>query len=233
MDYPREICKITDNQIVFPIKDYENIGDSLSSINYNFNALDIYTTNFEYSANTLWNNFYNMFSSNSSVWINAINTVKSNSGCWTNTYNTVKSLSSIWLKPISLIYPYPIDQNGDNSSIISEVTNWVNETLPVFSGKCYNFIVGQELYIFTPLYEQINRILSQTKLTGVKTVRVRYTYACIGSAVKSGYVRGKVDCGAQTLDIQIPDKYVSEFVGLKFIVDDTISRWVYDSSLYN
>jgi len=233
MDYAREICKLSDNQIVFPIKDYESVGDSLSSINYNFNALDIYTCNFEYSAANLWNSIYNQFSVNSANWLNAMNTVKANSGCWTDTYNSVKTLSSVWMKPVSLIYPYTFGIDGDSSDVISDVTNWVNQTLPVFSGTCYNFIVGQELYIFTPMYEQINRILSQTKVTGVKTVRVRYSVSCIGRGRKSGFVKGSVDCGAQTLDVQVPDGYVKEFVGLKFIVDDSISRWVYDSSLYN
>ena len=233
MDYAREICIVTDNQIVFSIKDYESIGDSLSSINYNFNALDIYTCNFEYSAANLWNSIYNQFSVNSANWLNTMNAVKTNSGCWTDTYNSVRTLSSVWMKPISLIYPYTLGIDGDNSDVISEITNWVNQTLPVFSGTCFNFIVGQELYIFSPMYREFNRIATQTKVTGVKTVKVKWAVTCIGGGVKSGYVKGKVDCGAQTLDVQTIDRYVEEFVGLKFIVDDSISRWVYDSSLYN
>jgi hypothetical protein len=233
MDYAREICKVTDNQIVFPIKDYESIGDSLSSINYNFNALDVYTCNFEYSAANLWNSIYNQFSVNSANWLNTMNVVKTNSGCWTDTYNSVKTLSSVWMKPISLIYPYTFGINGDTSDVIADVTNWVNDTLPVFSGTCFNFIVGQELYIFTPMYEEINRVLSQTKTTGVKQVRAVAYFNCIGKGRRTAIARTTVDCGSQTLTVQIPDQYVKEFVGLKFIVDDSISRWVYDSSLYN
>ena len=235
MDYPRQICKITNNQIVFPIKDYESVGDSLSSINYNFNALDIYTCNFEYSASSLWNSIYNQFSENSANWVSTMNLVKTNSGCWTDTYNSVRTLSSVWLKPISLIYPYAaqFNINGSTNDLISVVTNWINETLPVFSGTCFNFIVGQELYIFTPLYSEMNRVLSQSKITGKKSVKVRYSCSCIGKGTQVGFVNGTVDCGAQTLDAQLPDRYVSEFVGLKYIVDDTVSRWVYSSSLYN
>jgi hypothetical protein len=216
MDYPRQIVKQTDNQIVFPILNTESIGDSLSSINYNFNALDVYTCNFEYSANNIWNNIFNEF--------------KANSGCWNQTYTTVSNLSSAWLKPISLIYPFPFESS---TNIISEVSNWINETLPVFSGTCYNFIVGQELYIFTPLYQYINQILSQTKTTGEKSVQLRLGFTCIGKGKKFIRKTVTIDCGSQTLDIQIPDKSVGEFVGLKFVVDDTVSRWVYSSSLYN
>jgi hypothetical protein len=230
MDYPKQIAKQTDNQIVFPILNTESIGDSLSSINYNFNALDVYTCNFEYSANNVWNNIFNEFAANSSNWTNAINEFKANSGCWNQTYTTVSNLSSAWLKPISLIYPFPFESS---TNIISEVSNWINETLPVFSGTCYNFIVGQELYIFTPLYQYINQILSQTKTTGEKSVRLRLGFTCIGKGKKFIRKTVTIDCGSQTLDIQIPDKSVGEFVGLKFVVDDTVSRWVYSSSLYN
>lgn len=233
MEYDREICKVSDNQIVFPIGDYESIGDSLSSINYNFNALDVYTCNFEFSASNLWNTVYTMFNTNSASWVSVMNTVKSNSACWDNTFVTVKSLSAVWMKPISLVFPYVFSSEGDSNSIISEVTRWVNEALPIVSGACYNFIVGQELFIFTPQYKQINRILSQTKTTGVKTVKVKYAVNCIGAGTKSGYKNASIDCGSQRLDIAVPDQFVDSFVGLKFVVEATSSRWVYDSTLYN
>ena len=234
MQYNKEICKVTDNQIVFPIKDYENIGDSLSSINYNFRVLDIYTCNFEFSAANYWNYMHTLVSENSATWTNAINTVKTNSACWTDTFNTVNSLSSYWIKPITLIYPYPFDINGsDGLNVISEVTNWINSTLPIFTGTCFNFVKGQELYIFTPLYSEINKILSQEKVTGIRYVNIRYTCGCIGKGEYDGIASGEVDCGSQRLDIQIPDKSVEEFSGLKFVVDTDTSQWVYDSALFS
>jgi hypothetical protein len=233
MEYAKEICKVTDNQIVYPIKDYENIGDSLSSINYNFNVLDIYTCNFEFSAANFWNSMYSVFNSSSASWINAINSVRSNSSCWTETYTTVKSLSNIWLKPISLIFPYPFDEEGSEEDIIIQVTSWVNEAFPVVAGSCYNFIVGQELFIFTPQYKSINQILSQSKSSGVRSVRVKFTCNCIGAGTSTGTKTATVDCGTQRLDVAVPDKFVNIFSGLKFIIDPTSSRWVYDSALYN
>lgn len=232
MEYDREIHKVTDNQIVFPIQDTESIGDSLSSINYNFNALDIYTCNFEYSAANYWNSVYTLFNSNSASWINALNTVKTNSACWTNTYTTVKNLSAVWMKPISLIFPYVFSSEGDEDTIISEVTSWVNDALPISTGTCYNFIVGQELFIFSPQYSEINRTLSQEKVTGVRTVKVPWWYRCRKGTV-GGYVYGKVDCGSLRVDIAVPDQFVSNFVGLKYVVDIETGKWRYDSTLYN
>jgi hypothetical protein len=233
MQYNKEICKVTDNQLVYPIKDYENIGDSLSSINYNFRVLDIYTCNFEFSAANVWNDIYTIFQNNSSNWVNITNVVKNNSGCWTNTYNTVKSLSSVWLKPISLIYPFPFDITGDEASIINDVSEWINDTLPVYTGNCYNFVEGQELYLFTPMYSEINKVYSEIQSVGQRTVGINYYCACIGSGAYIGTNYGTVDCGNARFDVSIPDKVIKEFSGMKFVVDSTISRWVYESSLYN
>jgi hypothetical protein len=233
MQYNKEFCKLSDNQIVFPIKDFENIGNSLSSINYNFRALDIYTCNFEFSAVNIWNNMFNFFTQNSAVWTDAMNTVRSSSSCWTDTFNTVNTLSALWLKPISLIYPYPFNGQGDGSDIIATVTSWVNNTLPVFSGSCYNFVAGQELFLFTPMYTEINRILSQTKVTGVKYITTYYTCYVIGRGSYTGSNVGTVDCGSQRLDVQIPDRTVDQFAGMRFIVDANTSKWAYDSALYN
>jgi hypothetical protein len=233
MSYPKELLKVTDNQLVFPIKDYENIGDSLSSINYNFNVLDIYTGNFEFSANNKWNAAYNLIHSNSAQWVDTISTIKSNSACWNDTYTTVSTLSSIWLKPISLIYPYPFEEIGEDGSIISDITVWLNNTLPVMNEKCANFIVGQELYVFTPLYTEINRVLTQTKVVGVKTVKVKFVISCIGKGRRTYYPKGSIDCGSSSLEVAVPDKYINKFKGLKFVIDPETSTWLFDSALFD
>lgn len=232
MKYSKELTKVTDNQIVFPIKDFENIGDSLSSINYNFNALDVYTCNFEYSANNLWNKAYDLLNANSAQWVDTITTVKENSGCWNETYNTVNSLSSVWMKPISLIYPYPFEESSGDENIINDISLWLNTTLPVISDRCYNFIVGQELYVFTPLFTEINRILTQTRTIGVKTVKIKFSVSCIGKGRRTYYPQGSIDCGSTTAEIAVPDKHVGQFKGLKFIVDPETSTWQFDSALF-
>lgn len=232
MEYSKEICKVTDNQLVFPIKDFENIGDSLSSINYNFNVLDVYTCNFEFSANNLWNSIYNLFNANSATWVDAINTVQSNSSCWDDTYTTVSELSSAWLKPISLIYPYPFESD-DDSSIITEITTWLNNTLPVIASGCFNFIVGQELYVFTPLYSEINRILSQTKNIGSKAVVVKTVCSCIGRGTRTINKTVTVDCGSSNIDLVVPDRHISNFSGLRYVINPNTSLWEFDSALFS
>ncbi len=233
MAYSKEICKVSDNQIVFPITDVENIGDSLSSINYNFNLLDIHTCNYEFSAASYYNNVYNMFNANSAEWVDSMTTFRLNSGCWQETYNVVSNLSAVWLKPISLIYPYPFSVEGTEENIINDITVWVNDALPVASEICLNFIVGQELFIFTPQYSQINKIFSQEKNLGIKSVQVGYTVNCIGFGNRGGVKTVNVDCGNQRLDIAISDQFISIFTALKFVVNPAGTAWIYDSALYN
>jgi hypothetical protein len=232
MSYTKEICKVTDNQIVFPILDTENIGDSLSSINYNFRVLDIYTCNFEFSANNIWNPLFSTFANNSATWQSIVNIVQTKSSCWQETYNTVKALSSVWLKPISLIYPYPFNIDGSEEYIINVVTAWVNQTLPVASSTCTNFIYGQELFIFTPQYSQVNKIFSQEEDLGTRTVQVEYVANCIGFGTRRGVQTVNVNIGTQKIDLSVADQYVSNFVGLKFIINPQGTAWIYDSALY-
>ena len=231
MNYSKEICKVTDNQIVFPIKDYENIGDSLSSINYNFNALDVYTCNFEYSANNIWNQMYNTFSNNSATWNSYINTVTTTSAAWNDTYTVVSQLSSIWLKPISLIYPYPF---ADNTNIAGDISVWLNDNFPVVSNLCSNFVIGQELYIFTPLYNETERIFSKSLTVGKKQVVATVINCCIGhGCVPYKFAPQMVDCKGFRFTTTLPDMFISTIEALKFIIDPDTLTWRCESTLYN
>lgn len=233
MSYDKQLCKVSDNQLVFPILDTENIGNALSSINYNFRVLDVYTCNFEYSANNIWNPLYTTYTEQSASWQNLLNIVQTNSSCWQTTYNTVKALSAFWLKPVSLIYPYPFNIDGSGDDIINVVSAWINETLPVATSTCKNFIVGQELYVFTPLYSQINKIFSQDTNLGTKSVEVEYTVNCIGRGTRGGVKTVNVDLGNYRVDLSVADQYISNFSGLKFIVNPQGTSWIYDSALYD
>ena len=233
MEYAKEIKKVSDHQLVFPVDDLSNIGNSLSALNFNFSALDIYTCNFEYSASNFYDKVYSLFNSNSAHWVDSMTTFRTHSACWEETYDTVRSLSAIWLKPISLIYPFPFNVDGSSVSIQNEVQVWVNANLPVTSALCANFIAGQELFIFTPQYSNINKIFSKEQNLGIKTVQVSYTVNCIGAGNRGGVKNVNVDCGNQRLDLAITDRFISIVTGLKFVVNPEGTAWVFDSPLYD
>jgi hypothetical protein len=158
--------------------------------------------------------------------------VQTNSSCWQETYNTVKTLSAYWLKPVSLIYPYPFNIDGSEEDIINVVSVWINETIPVATTSCRNFVVGQQLFVFTPQYSQVNKIFSQEANLGTKTIEVEYTVNCIGRGTRGGVKTVNVDLGNQRIDISAADQFISNFAGLKFVVNPQGTSWIYDSALY-
>jgi hypothetical protein len=228
-----QLCKVDNTcQHVVPIAYEESIGNSLSSINLNFRSLDIQTCNLEYSAVNYWNSAWNAFQQLSATWTSSQQTVATLSSCWQQTWTTVSQSSAFWLKPVTIIYPFPFD-SSNSDQISQNITSWLNENFPIRNGNCFNFIVGQELYIFTPEYNQINRFLSKTVNQGIKTVGVNCFCSCIKRGTYSYVNYGNVDCGSITATIDVPDQYVDRFVGFKFVIDPINLVWVQDSILFN
>jgi hypothetical protein len=162
-------CKIDPNcQITIPIDDRSNIGHSLSAISLNFNNLDTTLCNITQSADNLWTPSSEEFLNFFPKWSEMLTVIENNSACWNETYNTVNTLSSFWLKPITLIYPYPFEKNAINTS--DTVESWLNENFPTRVGECFNFIIGQELYVFTPMYTEINRFLTATQAVALNPI---------------------------------------------------------------
>jgi len=221
------VCKQSNCDFTIPILSRESLGDSLSSINYNFESIDNELCRVANKTNSEWIPAYSVFSSLSGEWFDAINILGSLSSCWNTTTNTVNELSGFWLKPITIIYPYPFPENTD----INTIQLWLNENFPVKNGNCFNFIVGQELYVHSPEYTTINRIVSNTGGTGNKVVNFTYTCDCIGRGSYTGVASKTIDCGLFDIQNIIPDAYINKFVGVKFIVDSNF-QWTNGTKIF-
>lgn len=221
------LCKSQTCDYTFPINDTECAGNSLSSINYNFAALDDAMCSFENKNQSDWIPAFTTFSENSALWLQALTIVNTNSSCWNTTYNTVIEFSGFWLKPISIIYPYPFP----DSTNIATIELWVNENLPVKNGNCFNFIVGQELYVHSAEYGSINRVVSDTKGAGYQVVEFSYYCDCIGRGSYNGYDSRVINCGVFNFTANVPDTYINKFVGVKFVVDSTF-QWVNGTRIF-
>ncbi len=208
-------CKTADCNFVYPINKYESLGDSLSSINYNFASLDTEVCNLETDINLKWNPAYILFSQLSGSWKDAVNIVNTNSSCWQDTYTNVSQNSAFFLKPITLVYPYPFTGSTD----INTIRTWLNEFLPPKEGNCFNYIVGQEVYIHSPEYLSINRVVTDSKAVGTKTVTFVFTCDCIGRGSFNVARTQTVNCGDVALSLTVPDQFINRFVGLRFVVD--------------
>ncbi len=225
---PVELCKINnDESYVYPILETENIGYSLSSVNYNFRALDIAVCNQETQILEKWNPAYTVFSENSTRWIDSLNIFAQNSACWYDTATTVQEMSGFWLKPITMVYPYPFTGNTD----IATIRAWLVENFPIEGGGCFNYIVGQQFFIFSPEYFTINRTVSDSKGVGKRTVNFTYTCTCIGKPTIRRTVKRDVDCGTYSLELNVPDQFINKFVGIKFEVTDAFA-WDEGTKIY-
>lgn len=224
---PTSICKNQTCDYTFPILDTECAGNSLSSINYNFTSLDEALCSFENRTVSNWNPAFTVFSQNSATWLSVLSIMGSNSACWNLTYNTVSELSGFWLKPISIIYPFPFSSSTD----ISAIQAWLNENFPVRNGNCYNFIVGQELYVNSAEYGSINRLVSDNKGIGKKVVYFSYGCDCIGRGSYRNTAAQTVDCGTFTFTASIPDTYINKFVGIKYTVNASL-QWANGTRIY-
>lgn len=167
MSFLSNNCKIDPScNVVIPLDDRSNIGASLTAIALNFNNLDSSLCNLSVSATEIWNPTSISFSEMKPHLEEMLNVVQTYSSCWNETYDTVNTLSAFWLKPISMIYPYPFESSTTGVAELVEL--WLNENFPVRTGSCYNFIVGQDLYVFTPEYSEINRYLAASQAVALQ-----------------------------------------------------------------
>ncbi len=214
------VCKQSDCDYVYPVLKQEALGNSLSAINYNFINLDNEICRLEDNFTNFYNPAFTVFSESSARWLDSINTMVSNSACWDAATNTVAEMSGFWLNPISIVYPYPFPANTD----IPTITNWLNINFPVKSGNCFNFIVGQVLYVHSPEYTNINRIVTNSGGAGNRVVQFVYHCDCIGRGAYNGVAYQNVDCGSVVVQSVIPDAYINKFVGVKFVVNSSF-QW--------
>lgn len=200
-----------------PIRWDEDPVQSLSTINFNFSALDTTLCNLEFSANNVWNPLFTDFSSNSGKWDSVFTTVQENSGCWQSTYATVRTLSGSWLNDISVIYPsvvFGLDR--------PTITSWLRTNFPVTVGNCVNYLNGQIMNVFILQYSIATqkRTVRCNSRGGVKVV------PCGGGSSRT------INCGCSCNKrvIRITDTYVGKVNGLKYIVDGF--NWTYVEDLY-
>jgi hypothetical protein len=213
-------CKPSTCNFTYPILETECLGNSLSAINYNFRAVDseLCTTETEILNN--WNPAYTYYTELSAKITSMLTTVATYSACWQNTYSTVGQMSAFWLTPISVMYPFPIAIGANTNS--TTITTWVNGNFPAKSGNCFNYIVGQEIYVYVPEYTSVRRTKTET------SSRATYTETVIASVppeyYKWFYAVGNYDFNvvnftcpgySVTMTANLDDTYIEKFVGLR------------------
>lgn len=129
------------------------IGNSLSSLNNNFQNIDnfLYYTNL--SANQIFKPLMNFWVSNKNSLNSLVTTVQQNSAKWNSLVSLVSVNSSKWIKPIVHIQPYMRSFPITNTTLEYIVADFKNlyPILPSISGNPY-FIENQKAIIYYYTY---------------------------------------------------------------------------------
>ena len=239
----------------------EDIGDSLTTIQFNFQNLDAHVCSMESSAATLWDPAYTLVRDMSGLWSSAAALVQSMSAAWNNARTTVQTYSAAWLDPISVIYPAPLAYS--TSINVSAVSAWATSQFPVTAApansQCLsvNYAVGQRLWVFIGKYNRaLQTIVStstptahfQNALISVYNTTINFgagayynqAWLGVGGEVWSGVgsFRGRAQLlavntysDAAAITGSYTDQYIGSFGALEFVVN-TFGHWQYVKQLY-
>jgi hypothetical protein len=187
-----------------PVLLSDSIGDSRSTMNANYSAIDAWTTNIQLSAQNYWiplMNYYNSVKSNLQNNINNGNLFKSN---WDSMTTTVKTNSSRWIEPLILFYPEKIklkDLNGDQitNNKFQEINLWLSQKFSIIDEHSNTLYVdNQKAYVYLIKEKNQNAIHSVKRLlqsASCYTTNQTQCVQCTTSLV--GYVycsNGNVNC---------------------------------------
>jgi len=177
------------------------IGNSLSSININFNELEYWTNNILLSSDRYYKPLVDFYDFYSNFWKSSINFANSINAAerLTSFSTTVETNSAKFIKPIVIIYPNVFQFNSNNiETHIDTVTTWFNQKYPVKNTNTSktNFVENSLAYVYIMFYnEEVkinqtgNNILKKTKTVGCVTNDVSVTITC------SVTYNGTVTCG--------------------------------------
>lgn len=147
------------------------IGNSLSSVNLNYNVLEYWTNNISFSSNNLYKpllnfyNFYGDFWKDTINYANSINATSRLSSFQTN----VETNSAKWIKPLTFFYPF-INQYSANSlnSNLNQAVSWFKLQYPVLSNTNTkpNFAENTRAFLYCLFFEESVEINEKPTITG-------------------------------------------------------------------
>jgi hypothetical protein len=159
--------------LIKDIRECEDIGDSLPTIQFNFENLNAHVCDLELSATQIWDPTYTLVREASALWQNAASLVNQYASAWNNAWATVNAYSAAWLEPITVVYPTPVPFGGsvNVATILSWITtNFPISTAPAANSQCsvINHPAGQRMWVFVgKLTRAVQLIVATSNCTPV------------------------------------------------------------------
>lgn len=171
--------------VTVPISEDDCIGSSLPFINFNFKSIDNSLSNIEYSAKNMWNGASEYIINNSARWDTLYQDYTDAALEYNKMLSTIEQLSGDWLTPVSLMYPNPL-----TSISVTTLSTWANTNYPInpFSAVdpyCFEYIVGQELYVFFIITRTVGSDVRVNQISAIEFSADLDNWVYVG--VLSGY----------------------------------------------
>lgn len=143
---------------IFQITTAESIGNTLSSLNQNYETLDIILTNIQMSAINYWIPMAQIYSAKKEEWKTASKEIKNSFPVWEQASTVFESNSSKWITPLIVWYPCIFDYElvqKNPVEIQNRLLSWINLNYPIFSKNPKpNYTELQKIIIYSLNYSQ-------------------------------------------------------------------------------
>jgi hypothetical protein len=183
------------NNKIIQISNFDSIGDSLSAVNQNYNALDQLVSNIQFSAINYWIPMANYYEERKDFWKQQAKDVAKNIDNWRVGSTVFETNSSRWITPMVAWYPCLLEYEAIQktpSLPIESFKNWLNSNYPVLASKNIpNYLDGQRCIVYAISYSQDTPTIQKYDLFDTTTCRTKDQTAC-ASCSKS--YRGRASC---------------------------------------
>lgn len=143
---------------IYQITTADSIGNTLSSINQNYENLDLILTNIQASAINYWIPMANFYEQKKEEWKESAREVKVSYQNWVEATTIFEENSSKWLQPLIVWYPCIFEYNlieQNPAEVQLRILNWLNLTYPVLSNTVKpNYVENQQMVVYSLNYSQ-------------------------------------------------------------------------------
>lgn len=146
------------NNTLFKLISSESIGNTLSSLNSNYETMDVILTNIQTSAINLWLPMMKIYESKKNDWKTAAKEIKNKFPEWEYASTTFEENSAKWLTPIISWYPcileYKLTQQNP-SEVQEKKISWLNTQFPILNKSgSPNYVETQKIIVYSLNYSQ-------------------------------------------------------------------------------
>jgi hypothetical protein len=141
----------------------DQMSGSVSTLNYNYNALYLSAVEIQNLYNQELNPFIEYYNENSNILFDSLSLYSQSSAKWFDFLTIVQTNSSKWLQPMTIFYPTiiadPVTEND-----IQNINNWLRKYFPIKnSDGTLNYVENQKFIVnfYTYTYTSQVNVLDQ------------------------------------------------------------------------